>query len=161
MGFPGDSVVKNLLAIAGEVGLIPGSGRSLGEGIGNPPQYSCLGNPMDREAWQVTVHRVTKSRTWLKWLSTHTHCIFQDYLGPFWIPFIFKWITEIHYKLLGKKTSSCDFNRNCIETADQLGDCCHFNNNKSFCSMNMGLFLFISVCSVSSVMSDSFWPHGM
>ena len=48
---------------AGEVGLIPGSGRSLGEGIGNPPQYSCLGNPMDREAWRAIVHGVPKSRT--------------------------------------------------------------------------------------------------
>ena len=47
------SVVKNLPANTGEAGLIPGSGRSPGEGNGNPLQYSCLGNPMDREAWQV------------------------------------------------------------------------------------------------------------
>ena len=58
--FPGGSVVKNLPANAGDVGLIPGSGRSFGGGNGNPLQYSCLGNPMDRGAWQVTVHRVTK-----------------------------------------------------------------------------------------------------
>ena len=50
MGFSGDSVVKNLPANAGDVGLIPGSGRSPGEGNGNPPQYSCLENPMDRGA---------------------------------------------------------------------------------------------------------------
>ena len=47
-------------ANAGDVGSIPGSGRSPGEGNGNPLQYSCLGNPMDRGAWQTTVHEVTK-----------------------------------------------------------------------------------------------------
>ena len=69
MGFPGDSVVKKLLANAGDtrdVGLIPGSGRSLEKGNGNPLQYSCLENPMDKGAWQATVHRVAKSWTQLK-----------------------------------------------------------------------------------------------
>ena len=46
---------------AGDLGLIPGLGRSPGEGNGNPLQYSCLENPMDREAWQATVHGVTES----------------------------------------------------------------------------------------------------
>ena len=76
VGFLGDSVVKNLLAKAGDtgdIGLIPGSGRSLGGGNGNALQYSCLGNPMDRGAWRATVHSVAKSRTWLKWLSAYTH----------------------------------------------------------------------------------------
>ena len=50
---------------------IPGSGRSPGGGNGKPFQYSCLKNPMDREAWWATVHRVANSRTQLKWLSTH------------------------------------------------------------------------------------------
>ena len=50
---------------------IPGSGRSPGGGHGNPRQCSCLENPMDRGAWQATVHGVTKSQTWLKWLNTH------------------------------------------------------------------------------------------
>ena len=54
-------MVKNLPASGGDAGLIPGSGRSLGDGNGNPLQYSCLGNPMDREAWQATVHGVEKS----------------------------------------------------------------------------------------------------
>ena len=60
---------------AGDVdeGLIPGSGRSPGGGHGNPIQYSCLENPVDRGAWPATVHRVTKSWTRLKGLSTHTH----------------------------------------------------------------------------------------
>ena len=54
MCFPGGSVVKNPLANAGDIGSIPGSGRSLGEGNSNPLQYSFLGNPMDREAWWAT-----------------------------------------------------------------------------------------------------------
>ena len=58
-GFPGVSEVKNLPANTGDVGLNPGSGRSLGERIGYPLQYSCLENPMDRGAWQTTVHGVT------------------------------------------------------------------------------------------------------
>ena len=56
-------MVKNLPANVGDVGLIPGLERSPGEGSGNPLQYSCLGNPMDRGAWQSTVHGVSKSRT--------------------------------------------------------------------------------------------------
>ena len=64
--FSGGTVVKNPPANAGDAGdtgLIPGSGRSPGEGNGNPLQYSCLENPMDRGAWWATVHRVTKSQT--------------------------------------------------------------------------------------------------
>ena len=59
-------VVKNPPANTGDirdVGLIPGSGRSHGEGNGNPLQYSCLGNSTDRGAWQVTVHGIAKSQT--------------------------------------------------------------------------------------------------
>ena len=51
-------MVKNLPASAGNTGLIPGSGRFTGEGNGNPPQYSCLRNPMDRGAWWAAVHGV-------------------------------------------------------------------------------------------------------
>ena len=68
-------MVKNLPANAADLrdmGSIPGSGRFPGEGNGNPLQYSCLENPMDREAWQATVHVVTKSQTRLKRPSTHT-----------------------------------------------------------------------------------------
>ena len=53
VGFPGSSVVKNLPANAGDIDSVPGSGRSPGEGNDNPFQYSCLGNPMDRGAWQA------------------------------------------------------------------------------------------------------------
>ena len=64
MGFPDGSAVKNPPANAGDAGLIPRPGRSPGEGNGNVLQYSCLGNPMDRGAWQATVHGVTN--TWIK-----------------------------------------------------------------------------------------------
>ena len=67
-GFPGGAVVKNPPANAGDVrdvGSIPGSGRSPGEGHGSPPQDSCLENPMDRGAWLATVHGAAKSWTQL------------------------------------------------------------------------------------------------
>ena len=70
MGFPGGSVVENLPAIAEDVGLIPGSERYPGEGNGNPLQYSCLGNPMDRGAWRATVHGVTKESDTTKQLNS-------------------------------------------------------------------------------------------
>ena len=63
MGFPGGSVAKNPPANAGDTGLIPGSGRSPGEGNGSPLQYSYLENPMDRRAWWTTVREVAKSWT--------------------------------------------------------------------------------------------------
>ena len=63
MGFPGGSTVKNPPANSGDMGSIPRLGRSPGEGSGNPLQYCCLGNPMDRGAWQATVHGITKSQT--------------------------------------------------------------------------------------------------
>ncbi|KAI4548149.1 hypothetical protein MG293_000479 [Ovis ammon polii] len=62
-GFPGGSEVKVSACNVGDLGSIPGSGRSPGEGNGNPLQYSCLENPMDRGAWWATVHGVAKSRT--------------------------------------------------------------------------------------------------
>jgi len=72
-GFLGGSVVNNPPANAGDMGLIPGSGRFLREGNGNPHQYSCLGNPMDRGAWWAT--GVTKNQRQLmhwrrKWQPT-------------------------------------------------------------------------------------------
>ena len=62
-GFLGGSVVKNPPASARDVGSIPGSGKSPGGENGNPLQYSCLENPMDRGAWRATVHEVAKSQT--------------------------------------------------------------------------------------------------
>ena len=69
-------VVKNALANAGDLrdmGSIPGLGRSSEGEHGNPLQYSCLENPMDRGAWWAIVHRVTESQTQLKLLSMHAH----------------------------------------------------------------------------------------
>ena len=60
MGFPSDSVVKNLSVNAGDTGSIPGSGISPGEGNSNPLQYFCLENLMDRGAWRAIVHGVAK-----------------------------------------------------------------------------------------------------
>ena len=62
-GFPGGSNGKESACKVGDPDSIPGLGRYPGEGNGNPFQYSCLENPMDRGAWQVTVHRVTNSQT--------------------------------------------------------------------------------------------------
>ena len=64
-GFPGGSEGNGSAYNAGYLGSIPGSGRSSGEGKGNPLQYSCLENPMDRGAWQATVHGIPRSPTWL------------------------------------------------------------------------------------------------
>ena len=61
--FPGDLDGKESACNAGYLGSIPGSGSSPREGNGNPLQYSCLENPMDRGAWQAAVHRVTKNWT--------------------------------------------------------------------------------------------------
>ena len=75
MGLPGGSVGKESTCNAGDagdMGSIPGLGRSPGGGHGTPLQYSCLETPMDRGAWCTMVHRVPKSRTRLKLLGTHT-----------------------------------------------------------------------------------------
>ena len=65
IGFSDGSVVKNMPANVGDMDLIPESGRSPGEENGNPLHYSCLGNPMERRAWQAIVHGVAKSWTQL------------------------------------------------------------------------------------------------
>ena len=83
---------KESACSAGDPGLIPGSRRSPGGGYGNPLQYSCLENPIDRGAWRATVHRVAKSQTRLKPLSTHAHTLQQwqsccQYkTSPLWAP---------------------------------------------------------------------------
>ena len=63
LGFPGDSDNKESACYAGDLGSIPGSRRSPGEGNGNLLQYTCLESPLDRGAWWATVHGVAKSRT--------------------------------------------------------------------------------------------------
>ena len=83
-GFPGDSNSKESACNVGDPGSEPGLGRSPGEGNGNPLQYSCLENLMDRGAWWATVHGVTKS--WTRLSDLHFPCVR-------WIPimFIFLW----------------------------------------------------------------------
>ena len=71
MGFPGDSVVKNLPASAGDMGSIPGSRISPGEENSNPLQYSCPENPVDRGAWWVTVDGVSKESDTTEGLNHH------------------------------------------------------------------------------------------
>ena len=78
VGFPGGSVVKHLPANAGDAGdagLISGSGRSPGEGNGTPLQYSCLGNPMDRGAWQYTVHGIGLTQLSDQTTTKYYYCI--------------------------------------------------------------------------------------
>ena len=65
LGLPGDSDAKESACSAGDLCSVPGSGRSSGEGNGNPLQYFCLENSVDRGAWQAIVHGVTKSQTQL------------------------------------------------------------------------------------------------
>ena len=82
-GFPGGTRGKEPPANAGDIrdtNLIPGSGRSPGGGHGNPPQYSCLENPMDRGAWWAAVHGVAKSRTQLSdfTFTFHFHALEKE-----------------------------------------------------------------------------------
>ena len=95
MSFPGGSVVKNSPANAGDsrdAGSIPGLGISLGGGKGNPLQYSCLENLMDRGVWQAIVHGVAKSWTQL---NVHTHTCTCTHRG--------KYISDKHFYSLTKE----------------------------------------------------------
>ena len=79
LGLPSWLSGKESVCIAGDtgnMGLISGLGRSPGKGNGHPLQYSCLENPMDRGAWQATVHGVAKSQTQTSCTSTHHRCYF-------------------------------------------------------------------------------------
>ena len=92
-------VVKNLPATAGDIrdtGPILGSGRSPGGGNGNPLQYSCLGNPVDRGSWRAPVDKVIKSQTRLKRLQTHV----QHQVNAF--PFVTKTYTTFESELLNR-----------------------------------------------------------
>ena len=77
--FPGGSDSKEIACSAGDLGLIPRSGKFPGEGNSNPLQYSCLENPMNRGAWQAIVHGLTKSGTRLHHFTFHFLQIYCSY----------------------------------------------------------------------------------
>ena len=91
MGFPGGSEDKVSTCNAGDPGSIPGLGRSPGEGNGNPLQYSCLENPINRGAWWATVHGVTKSRIWLS--------NFTFFLSFFFFRLVTQWCLILFYPM--------------------------------------------------------------
>ena len=96
LGFPNDSAVTKIACSAwdaGDAGSIPGSGRFPGGGHGNPLQYSCLENPMDRGVWQETVHWVAQGRTRLEWLSTHVEWRKEQSIYRFTTQFL-PWVLE-------------------------------------------------------------------
>ena len=132
-------VAKNPLADAGDIrdpDSIPGSGRSSDEGKGNPLQYSCLANTMDRAAWQATVHGVTKSWIRLKQLSTHVrniHLVLST--GP-----NFQLIKLLEFP-------KCERQR-----------CLCYVNEVTFRSTRLEA---LCVCVSHSVVSDSLQPHGL
>ena len=108
-GFPGGSESKESTCNAGELGLIPGSGRSPGEGNGKPLQCSCLENPMDRGAWKATVHGlaeldttkhayvVVSGRYYICWMSFKDLCKSQNGISQsIWnSAFFFFWNAKI------------------------------------------------------------------
>ena len=81
MGLPWGSVVKKLPANAGDASSIHGSGRSPGKGNGNPLQYSCLGNPMDRGAWWATVHGAVKEMDMTERLNSNCSYLRRIIIG--------------------------------------------------------------------------------
>ena len=114
--FPGGSDDKESACNAGDPGLIPGWGRSPGEGNGNPFQYSCLENPMNVGAWQATVHEVTKSWTWLShftftlWCKClKNQCLLRE---RFWVNY---WVKSIccqkESHMFGRKINRNTFNK--------------------------------------------------
>ena len=96
VGFPGGSDGKESACSVGDPGSIPGSGRSPGEGNGNPLQYSCLENPMDRGAWQATVHEAAKS---CSRLNNFTHFNFTNLYS--WCNFT---LNKFHQTLFKSRT---------------------------------------------------------
>ena len=135
MGFPDGSVVKNLPSNAGDkrdVGSIPGSERSCRVGNGNPFQYSYLEDPIDRGAWQATVHGVTKNQTQLKWLNTR-----EEYIRPQNMEF------HAHAKLL----------QSCLTLCDPM-DCCPPGS-----SVHEILLTRILGCVALCFSRGSFWPR--
>ena len=96
-------MVKNLPANAGDLrdaGSVPGSGRSHGGVNGNPLQYPCLGNPMDKGAWRAAVHGVTKSQTRLSTHTSSTRGGFYSLLGGFLARVVLFFLSWVSFQVL-------------------------------------------------------------
>ena len=108
--FPGSSVAKESDCSVGVLGLIPGLGRSPDEGNSKPLQYSCLENPMDRGAWQATVHGVTRVR---HNLATKPSPWCSEWQGTVWVSWkltwgcLFIWISVYQNKPIQKSCLQC------------------------------------------------------
>ena len=107
MGFPGGSDGKESTCQAGDVGFIPGSRRSSGKGNGNLLQYSCLENPMDRGAWQATVHEIAKESDTTEGINNN-HNIYASYPESSFSPGLFssRAIQSISLKLEAESSFS-------------------------------------------------------
>ena len=111
--FPGSSVVKNLPASAGateDTRSVPGSGRSPGEGDGNPVQYSCQDNPMDRGAWLATVHWVWRVRQDWARARAHTHTLSLQEAERMWVQretVCFQCFRQLGRKVILPKREAC------------------------------------------------------
>ena len=126
----GGAVVRNLPASAGDSGSIPWLGRSSGVGNGNPLQYSCLENSMDRGAWWATVHGVAKSRTWLRdWACMHTCSAVYNLLFQ---PFLSGQFSVIKYIHIVMQTSPVSISR--TFSSFQTETLYTLNNSSPFCS---------------------------
>ena len=130
----GGSEVKVCACNVGDLGSIPGLGRSPGEGNGNPLQYSCLENPMDGGAWWATVHGVAKSRTRLSDFTSHNCC---TYCCAFLL-----WELSVSVLALGVLTLNLD-----VE-AQEYGQAHHYqkpHNRDSLSSFLDTQIIFVSV----------------
>ena len=159
MVFPGGSGIKSLPANEGNAGLIHVWGRSPGEGNGNPIQYSCLGNPMDRGAWWAIVHGVAKESdtTCVHWPPTHwdpldcsppgssVHGIFQ---GEYWNGLPFPVPEDLPDPGIKPKSLMSPALASRFFTIAPPGKP---NNNNQFSSVHFSLL----------VMSNSLQPHGL
>ena len=112
LGFPGGSDSKESARNAGDLGLIPGLGRSPGGGHGNPLQYFCLENPMDRGAWWAKIHRVEKSWARQKQLSTqrelrHVKLVFHNLCVFLFHALLIIQLFDSYYYFLCKAGDTC------------------------------------------------------
>ena len=144
LGSSGGSVGQESTCNAGDPGSIPGWGRSPGEGNGNPLQYSCLETPMDRGAWQATVHGVAKSRTWLRdYTPTHTYIYMLSRFSYVWLFAILR--TVAHQAPLSMGILRARMGEVCHGlSCPPPGDFCNpgYKNLPLFCLLNWQVVLY-------------------